>query len=521
VPFLGPIQITPKTEAEVDADIFTQLHKFSGWLDYDSMKKNKAVDVQYGGCSSGFFSYFYRPGNVTPMIWYWGGAWGKDSIEDAKKTAFVECTKSFQGGKATAEKECTPFLENDDPVPRTNLVRRIIDDCTRTEAEEIQKAKTGFQHSDFTVLLARANRDVNSDGKDLRFHVAQQITRSTNIGYPDSSQDYAAACWGHIYYALIPVKASQQKAILAILNQLSRSSYYGKYSRTVNTSLDYRDRQTTTPDYPGGPDQLTTLMAHFVEFGRITSNNSPELPRNLREALARERLHKLWLEGSVRISRSGLPLSIDEKKALLAIQTNKALYLGVEVRPPRETSGCNVAYPLKGEVLDYSICGNDAACKVNAVNAMLQSVKSALQEPPVAARPMLDEPLGPGEVSLERAYQPSLVLGRPFYELSTYSIHTYTASSDKPFGDAYERTNYMGVGGHGVAQDHPGDPLLLFMYVEHVLTCTPNKNELYGEPEVAQVKKYDQAIQNAVVGGIKDACTKLKGRMRDSVCVMQ
>jgi hypothetical protein len=260
-------------------------------------------------------------------------------------------------------------------------------------------------------------------------------------------------------------------------------------------------------------------MAHFVEHGRIDSSNTPKFPQNLKDALAGEKILEVWLEGAARISKSGLPLSVEGDEAPLAIQTDKSLYLGVEVRLPPEKGGCNVSYPLKGEVLDYSICKGNATCKENAVNTVLQSASAALQASPISSNPMLDEPLGPGEVSLQRAYQPSLVLGRPFYELSTYSIHTYTASSDHPMGDAYEKTSYMGTGGRGIAAD--SGPLLLFMYVEHVLTCTPNKNGIYSEPEDAQVKEYDLAIQNALLGGIKNACTTLRGKMKGSVCVMQ
>jgi len=120
---------------------------------------------------------------------------------------------------------------------------------------------------------------------------------------------------------------------------------------------------------------------------------------------------------------------------------------------------------------------------------------------------------------MERLYQPSNVAGPPFWEYSTYALHTYTSDSDHPAFNAYARTDYMGIGGKGMAA-RDVNKNLLFLYVQRTLTISPHKNGTDAEPnDSALAKKYDAAAQSATLLGLRNACTKLHGSMSGELCI--
>lgn len=359
-----------------------------------------------------------------------------------------------------------------------------------------------------TILLDRAVQLAHTDSEQRNFRIP--AARPIRVGYPDEQQDYASSCQDRVFYALIPLDKNEQQQARHQLRHLTSLTYYGFYSRSVNTIKFFMNPK---------PGVMSTRMARFA-VAKHLAEGEPLLPRNLQDALHGQHITDLWLEGSVRITKDGVPLTVDSSMSPLAIKTQTGFYVAVQIKMPDTGVGCMVVAPFQKQVLDYSVCYADPACANHVLSAVLGALQVAFEKAPIAAAPIVNEAFAPGELGLQRQYEPSKVLGPPYYEYSTYSVETWTASEAEPLYDLYDRSLFKGTGAAAQGGSN-SKALFLYLKVTYFLTQTPNKNGAYTEPADVQVKEYDAAVQAATLSALADACKKLKGTEHASLCIIR
>jgi hypothetical protein len=339
------------------------------------------------------------------------------------------------------------------------------------------------------------------------------VSRPITIDYPDWQQDYESVCQDRVFYALLPIKHSKRAAYLKNLAKIENFGLYGSYTRALNTVSDF------TAVREG---RLMEKMAKFIRSYHFHSDPrlSKEiiLPKNIDDALKGEVIQAIWIEGVTRITNSGLPLVIGDVVAPIAIKTNRGLYGGVEVRMPKVEGGCYVSKPFSNKVIDLSICAGDMPCARNVLNTLLRALKTSFTASPIGAEEIVNEEFAPGEFALKRERRPSEILGPPYYEISTYTVETWIADSENPWGSLYGRQTFKGLSEDRTnkAKDH----LLLFLKVSHVLTTSVHRNGKYFEPATNEVAKFESVISKTTKDAVSTACEKLKGRIDSGVCAL-
>ena len=129
--------------------------------------------------------------------------------------------------------------------------------------------------------------------------------------------------------------------------------------------------------------------------------------------------------------------------------------------------------------------GSKAANRV--LDLFLAHIRDELGAPPLSATPILNEPFGPGEFGMVRNELPSVALGEPNYERSTYFVQTWVAKSENPFGSLYGRQDFQGV---GEASIRDGDDVRLFLKVKHIFTRAKHRLGAYEEPSRQEAERY-------------------------------
>jgi hypothetical protein len=492
IPILSaPAYSMEVAKADLQSSIMQQLKHLDNWKDFGGFPKNKAVAIEYRGpFENPLAPYLDRYKYITASVGYWGGAWGYDKLEDAQHAALGRC-----------KGDCIPFLENDSVVLPEKLVRDYADYRQKYIASQI--ALLG--KADKIVLIDRA-RSGPQVGTSRALSLA--APKPIIVGYPDQQQDYASACFDHVFQALLPADGNEKDYIAELTRVIGRG-LYDPYHRAVNTVLDY----TTSRD-GRIMNQMARFAAHYQFEANPVHDKTLVLPPNLNEALADEVVQEIWVEGSARLTTSGLPLEIDQEVSLLAIKTNKHFYLGTQIRMPDDTGGCYVSMPFANKVLDVTSCSGSYVCAKKAVDGLLDTIRQRLRAEPFLAQDIQNEPFGPGEFGLKREYQPSHILGAPYYELSTYLIQTWAAESEDPFYSLYQRQRYMGLDEKRAA----ANKVIIFMKLNHVLTTSIHKNGNYGEPRPEEIQKFDAELNTAIADSITKACADMKSKMDGSVC---
>jgi len=503
IPFLDTMTFDPaETENKIIECIRVGLKGMQNWPgDYDSLKKNKAIAIGYRKPSENpFIPFLYRHQNFLPSVEYWGGAWGCDSIEEAREKALMGCKKGSN--------QCVIFLEND-CVIANDLVKDYIKG-TRAYIEEQKKL---LSQADKLLLLQSAIETVDRENRTRISAFYFTAGKPLMIGYPDYQQDYASICQDRVFYVLLRIPDRDLEKYKDQLDRLLKLGQYGCYQRSVNTVKDY-----TTP-------QEGRMMENMMRFVRYYSfRESPDekeliMPKNLDDALSTEKIKEVWVEGSVRVTSKELPLIPSEYSRPLAIKTNESFYLGVEVRIPDNGSKCYVSKPFPNRVIDLSVCSNDLLCAKKVINTLSDYIQQELSSEPILAILTQDEEFAPGEFAMERQFKKSHTLGGPYYERSVYMIEIWVASSENPFYSLYMRQDFKGVGAKNVCI--PGkSTLYAFLKVRHIFTSSVNKNDIYREPDEYQISKYKDAIQTAVNVAIDRTCRILQGELKDKLCTI-
>lgn len=502
IPFLDTkVEDREYVKQILQASIMERLKSLENWPgDYAALAKHKAIAVEYDKPSpNGFVPYLYRHEYIRPHVGYWGGAWEYDTLEGARERALAQCNRN-----------CIVILEDD----KVLITDAMVDEYLKARQDYIDSLVTKFTKAEKLVLVTR---DAEAPKPAKTLNVRLSAASPISVGYPDWQQDYSSACQDRVFHALFPVAENEVDRYVRELSDRENRGIYGRYERTVNTTKDFTSRGGSTDD--GG--RMTERMARFTKRYSFSSDpvtdKSVILEKNLSDALAGEVIQDLWVEGSVRVTHDGLPLIVDEKVSPLALRTNKAFYLGVQIRMPDDGDGCYVSKPFSNRVLDFTACAGDYACATNVTNTFLRTLKDAFQRRPLLAVEITNEEFAPGEFGMKREYQRSAVLGRPYYEFSTYTVETWVADEENPFYSLYQRQKFKGIDERRVKERQR---LQLFLKVSHIFTRSVHKNGTYSEPERTQIAKFERAVKQSVTGAIQSACRSLKGTMNGTVCTV-
>lgn len=306
--------------------IKTRLERLDNWpSDYASLPREKAVAIRYSGMQDDvFLPYQERPDYIRPKIDYWGGSWENASLDEAIAGAKKECGE-----------KCIEFFEGDNVVALDDLVTDYI---TRRN-QEIQSQKKEFRNAQLIVLISRPNSRMLSQGNSRRTQIPVPfpLEETLHVGYPDSARDNLSWCSHRVFYGLAPVFDPSQKASdLRALMFMERNGLYGFYKRSSKSARDFRSSQS---------GRMMDRMARFTRAFHFDADPIEDqrivLPNNLSDALNGQKIRRLWIEGSVRVSSKAVPLVVDMEVSPLAVETDRNFYLGVEIHMPDNGATCS------------------------------------------------------------------------------------------------------------------------------------------------------------------------------------
>lgn len=110
---------------------------------------------------------------------------------------------------------------------------------------------------------------------------------------------------------------------------------------------------------------------------------------------------------------------------------------------------------------------------------------------------------------------PSLVLGNPYWESSTYTFKVYYGGERGDFENVYNREAFKGVSKKDIYSEHA----YIFLQVANVTSTKPHKNDvMYVEVDKDGQSKYFKAINDAIESAVQHTCEELKGNMNVSIC---
>jgi len=522
IPFLrpGPPESRDEIVARLQKSILNLLPQLSGYpKDFAGLKQHKAVAIQYRGMVvNPFVPYLYQQEYIYPFVGYWGGKWDSESLEAARETALRNCATggavsvtfdTFGTGKIDQDKSksCSLLLEED-----TVLVSdEMISDYIKTRDTFIGKQVSKLKRADILVLLDRAMALTASANLPSSDQFSPPLTNPLEVGYPDEQQDYASACQDRVFYALMPLDNQEVAQISSRLSRVNQTGIYGAYDRRVDTVKDF------TTQHNGN---LMEHMARFTRHYDFTTDPAAaktlRLPQNLEDLLVGQVIREIWLEGSVRITHANLPLIFDRYLSPVAVRTDQGFFLGVQLKMPDEGfAECYVSKPFSGKVLQLTGPVSTPAYAQKALDALLASIKSFLAAEPIAADFILNEIFAPGEFGMSREHKPSHLLGAPYYESSTYTVETWAAEEDDPFGSLYGRSSFKGARSEHLRR---ADQIIFFMKVSHVHTRAVQKNDKYSDPSTTEIVTIDDAVNKGTTKALSNLCARLKGSFDGTIC---
>jgi hypothetical protein len=490
VPFLEAAADTDHTllREVVDKKVHSNLSHLENWTDYDGLPNHKALAIRYAIFANPFVPELYRHKAIEVNIGFWGGAWEFESVKLARERALTKCSG-----------ECIIYAEDNEKVGLEEVVDKYVKVQKAFLATEAQR----YERAEFVSMRKRA-----TDALTQTVKIALAPPTPLKVGYPDWQQDYAEVCQNRIFYGLRLIAGDAADGFRSELDAITRSGLYGRYVRSVNTVRNFTE---------SSPGREMTNQMRFTMARDFSADPSFELPSNLSEVLKNEKITRVWLEGSVRVTSDGLPLAVDEYMSPLAVETGSHLYEGIEVRMPDGTGDCYVSLPFSGEALRFQVRDGDTGSATNALNLLLTSVRSKLEASPFLARPILNEAFAPGEFGMVRNEQPSNVLGAPNYERSTYLVQTWVAPSVDPFYSLYRRLDFQGV---GAASLRDGGNVHAFLKVQHIFTAATHRLGEYREPSREAVERFEQLLTVSVAQAIEKACEEISGQMDNHICVV-
>jgi hypothetical protein len=447
------------------------------------------------------------PWVTSPVPWgvlKWSRNYGASNVDAARQGAVAYC-EAYKGADVIKGNcTCIPVLEGND-------ARLVIDDAYVEKylatATELAKKTTQASYTDVIDTESEGSKS-RVDGPSVLLNLKHPI----QLGNPDGDRDYAEACQGRVGYAWLPVEVNRQVELSRRLVQLQDSGLYGCYTISVNTTLE--------------PRSVAAGKAAERRCRFTSSSPSGELPllepktkEYLSKLFPSEKVKRVWGGGVVEVDDRNVPFGTHKLTSPLYVEMESGKgFRAVMVMEPENGIGCYVGKPFSNLVFDLAKCEPRRTCEIDAETALFQELENQFTSPPIAASRILGS-LPPGEIRFERLYKPSLIIGAPFFEMSTYMAKFWSADSDNPLYSAYERSSFKGISTGAGKFATPR--IKIFLEFTHFFTRSANVRGVYSEPDDAQANKYSEVIGDKVAQAISSACSIMGGTMKDRICVVE
>jgi hypothetical protein len=487
----NPVHAVEKSEAAIRAQVVHDVMRGIRTKDspeYAGLKGHKAVALQLEltdevAIGSSPFDAVYI------FVNHWGEASGEASVSEAKSKALRRCGSN-----------CMLYAVDDQMVGLDVISAAVRKRAAKNLKEQVAR----LSEARVLDLTRNANRALR-DGPKFKEEALSYTTIS--LGYPDHQQDYAAECQNRVFYVFEPVVRAEVPKLRLQLSELAKAGLYGSFQRPIDT---------INTDRPTPPGTLTDTVMRFARAITPEQIAMAELPANMKDALQGYTIKTVWIEGSARTTHAGIPLLLDEYARPLAIETDKGFFRGIQVRLPDPHIYCLVSMPFGSVAVRFEVDVGDQAAANRVSDALLQSLRGTLMANPIAAAPISNEPFRPGEMGFQRADLPSLILGEPNYERSTYFVSVWTGTSTAPEGNLYSLHRFQGPGDRATTH---GASLVTSLRVNHILERAAHRLGDYREPSQQEANRFDGVVRSRVQSAIVNACAALEGRMDGEVCV--
>ncbi len=217
------------------------------------------------------------------------------------------------------------------------------------------------------------------------------------------------------------------------------------------------------------------------------------LPSNWRDSIGDAKIKSIWFVAGVRIDSKGNPLEKRNTVDPILIETDRKQYdiLGSSIGQSNiEPFLPHIGPTFVGYVLDD--CANKETVMKAFTNKVKASIIKKLESPPFGASLYPDFALPENELWLQREHKNSLILGAPFFEISTYILK-------------WEIKN-------------EGQTHAVKFYITHSMTKSTGMKGTYIEPEIQDVKKFKERINALVNSSTKEVCTELQLEYYLNIC---
>jgi hypothetical protein len=427
---------------------------------------------------------------LRPQVSYYGYATEQPSVAEARARALTQCQDAMARGVSGHKCTCVVSEINDEAAPDLNQLIGRAKDALRDEVVAVEVRLKATERHRVIDLLTRESRSPRT-AEAFRLSPAMPL----RLGYADWSRDYDAVCLERYWYSLEPVTDDDKERVLRSINALPQGPILDCHDVSVDTRREPRRSK------PG------VLMEHECSFVSLLRDVSTDnLPTAWRALVSRDHVSTLWVAGTVRLSDNGIPLLVRPISTPVAMQTDRDLFLAIEMKSPDPGYGCSVSYPLEGMIFDAGACINQKACVSAFMERFVNALQSFLSKSPFEATLIQNHRRPPGEFSMQRYALPSLFLDSGEYEKSTYTLETWSDDGNDSPGNLYYMSNLKGRTGRFV-----------YASLSHIFTHAANKAGPYvdTEPEGIAVAA---SVTKAASQAVSDACQGL-GMIRQSVCI--
>jgi hypothetical protein len=211
----------------------------------------------------------------------------------------------------------------------------------------------------------------------------------------------------------------------------------------------------------------------------------------------------VWIECTVRVDLRGLPLGEADSRVMPILVGDGKREFEIIQEIHQSKIKCEPDVTFNGKAFDFSSCGGNMECLRKIRDVFVATLRDEFSKDPLSATEIHDQPVPPGEIWMRSQYKPSKILGPPYFELSTYVLKLWFASSEN----------------HGYVVYEP-DVTSKFLYINasESFTRSVGVSGTYEEPPPEQVSAYKTATNEVLLRALESTCHHFHGRMLSSVC---
>jgi len=333
-----------------------------------------------------------------------------------------------------------------------------------------------FAQSDKFLLLELALAATDAGNEEVQ----ARLPEKTYIMYPFHDLDYAHVCRASRTYIFAKARKAREQQTLASLKALTgRGLYRCQHLRNV-------------PYDPWDGKRICMFSKHLKGDG-IRREIEFVAPFARSPVAKSENISDVWLEGVARVDDGGEVIELGDRAAPVAVKTDRALYLGIEVVWPELSTSCNLDTRSYGkQMIGVDDRKKETHGHSRALQNIFQRILGTMSQPPISASFVASED---GEYHFRKQNESSAILGAPIYECSHFILRNFSEEDEE-----------------GIASP-------LEIKIGHVLTIAYNKLDQCIEPSARQVAHYGRRMQGLVNQAVRSACQAEGGRMAANKCI--